>query len=94
MRQVIAAPVAFARETTASALTLGAWFSGFDAGSPVARFLGVIDVFALWWAVVLAIGVGVIYQRRARTVAVGFVGAYAVLALLAAGVMAIAGRHA
>ena len=30
-----------------------------DAASPVARFLGALDVFVIWWAIVLAIGVSV-----------------------------------
>ncbi len=93
LRHIIAAPVTFARETTASAMTVGAWFSA-PAGSPLARFLGVIDIFAVWWAVVLAIGIGVLYQRRARTVAAGLLGAYAVLALLVAGAMAVTGGNA
>ena len=91
LRRVIAAPVAYARESTASATSLGVWFPGFDETSPVARFLGALDVFVMWWAVVLAIGVAVLYQRRARTLAATFVGMYAALALLLAIVMAVTG---
>ena len=53
-------------------MTLGAGFPMLDASSPLARALGFVDLFVVWWAVVLAIGVGVVYERRARTVAVGF----------------------
>jgi hypothetical protein len=94
LRQMIAAPITFARETTTSAMSLGAWLSTLAGASPLTRFLGVIDIFVVWWAVVLAIGVGVIYARRARPVAAGFVGAYTVLALMIAGAMAVAGGHA
>lgn len=89
LRLVIAAPVAYARETTASATSLGVWFPGLDDASPVARFLGLIDVFAIWWAVVLAIGVSVLYRRPAGRLAVGVVGLYAGLAVGLAIVMAV-----
>jgi len=94
LRQVIAAPVSYLRESTASATTLGSLFSTVDEASPVARFLGAVDVFVIWWAIVLAIGVSVLYQRRARTVAVTFVGVYAALALLLAIAMAVTGGSA
>ena len=60
-----------------------------DEASPLARFFGAVDVFVLWWAVVLAIGVAVLYRRRARVIAVTFVGIYAALALVLAIVMAV-----
>jgi len=44
--------------------------------------------------VVLAIGVSVLYHRRARNVAVTFVGLYAALALLLAIAMAVTGGSA
>ena len=94
LRQVIAAPVSYLRESTSSATTLGSLFSTVDEASPVARFLGAVDVFVIWWAIVLAIGVSVLYQRRARTVAVTFVGVYAALALLLAIAMAVTGGSA
>jgi hypothetical protein len=94
LRQVVAAPVGYLRESTASATTLGVWFSTFDETSPVARFLGALDIFVLWWAIVLAIGVSVLYHRRARTMAATFVGVYAAFALLLAMAMAITGGSA
>src|SRR4051812_34479565 len=94
VRQLVAAPVSYVRESTSSATTLASWFSMGDEASPVARFLGALDVFVIWWAVVLAIGVSVLYRRRARTVAVTFVGIYAALAVLLAIVMAITGGSA
>jgi hypothetical protein len=94
LRQVVAAPVSYMRESTASATTLASWLSLGDEASPVARFFGAVDVFVIWWAVVLAIGVSVLYRRPARTVAVTFVGIYAALALLLAMVMAVTGGPA
>jgi len=88
--RLVAAPLVYARETTSSATTVGAWFSSLDEASPAARFLGAIDLFTLWWAVVLGIGVAVLSGRRARTCAVWIVSVYVGLALVAAAVMASA----
>ena len=94
IRQVLAAPLGYVRETTSSATSLGALFSSLDEASPVARFFGALDVFVIWWAIVLAIGVAVLYHRRARNVALTLVGAYAALALLLAIAMAVTGGSA
>ena len=94
IRQVLAAPLGYVRETTSSATSLGALVSSLDEASPIARFVGAMDVFVIWWAIVLAIGVSVLYRRRARNVAVTFVGVYAALALLLAIAMAVTGGSA
>jgi hypothetical protein len=88
--RLVAAPLVYARETTASATTVGAWFPSFAEASPVARFLGAIDLFTVWWAVVLGIGVAVLSGQRARTCAAWLVSLYVGVALVAAAVMAIA----
>ena len=85
--RLVAAPLVYARETTASATTLGSWFPGFDEASPIARFLGAIDLFTVWWAVVLGIGLAILSGRRARNVAVGLVSLYVGVALIAAAAM-------
>jgi hypothetical protein len=72
-------------------MSLGVWFPGLDETSAVARMLGLVDLFALWWVVVLAIGVSVLYGRRASRVAAGFVGVYVGLAVGLAAVMAVLG---
>jgi hypothetical protein len=88
--RLVAAPLVYARETTASATTMGAWFPSLDESSPAARFLGSIDLFTIWWAVVLGIGIAVLSGRRARTCAAWVVTVYVGLALIAAAVMATA----
>ena len=86
--RLVAAPLVYARETTASATTVGAWFPSLDEASPIARFLGALDLFTVWWAVVLGIGVAVLSGRRARTCAAWIVSAYVGIALILAAVMA------
>jgi hypothetical protein len=93
-RQVIAAPVNYARETLASPTTATLLFTMLDEASPVARFLGVIDLFVLWWIGVLAVGMSVLTRRPARRIALTLVGAYITLALVLAIVMAVTGGTA
>jgi hypothetical protein len=51
----------------------------------------VLDLFVIWWCVVLAIGIGVAYGRPARRLAPTFVGAYVAMAAVLAVAMALAG---
>jgi Yip1 domain len=91
LRQIVATPLDYVRESIASPTTLVQLFSMLDEASPVARFLGIVDLFVIWWIVVLAIGVSILYQRSTRNVALVFTGAYVALALLAALAMALSG---
>jgi hypothetical protein len=88
LRQVIAAPINYARESIASPAALTLFLSMLDEGSPAARFFGLIDLFMIWWLVILAIGASVLYGGRTRTYAVQFSGVYVSVALLLAGAMA------
>jgi hypothetical protein len=94
LRQVVAAPINYVRESISSPTTLVQFFGMVDETSSIARFLGVIDLFVVWWIVVLAIGVSVLYRRPTRSLALAFTGAYVVLALLTALVMAVSGGTA
>lgn len=94
LRQVIAAPINYARETLASPTTLNLFFSMLDEATPLARFLGVIDLFVVWWIIVLAIGVSVLYRRPARPLALTFIGTYVALAVVLAIAMAVTGGTA
>lgn len=91
LRQVIAAPVNYVRESTANALSLGAWFPGLDAASPVARALGVVDFFVLWWALLLAMGVAVLYGKRFQSTALAAVALYVTAAMVIAAGLALTG---
>lgn len=94
LRQVIAAPVAYARETLASPTTMSLFFGMLNEASLPARLFGIIDLFVLWWLLVLAIGLSVLYQRPARRVAAVLVGAYLTLAAALTIVMALTGGTA
>ncbi len=84
LRDLVAVPARFVRESTASPVTLTTLFTMLDEASPLARFFGLIDVFVVWWLVVLAIGIGVMYKRRPGGIATTLIGIYVGIALLVA----------
>jgi hypothetical protein len=91
LRQVVAAPLVYARETLASPLTLRPLFSGLDDTSPPARFASAVDLFVVWWIVVLALGMSVLYQRPAGGLAVRFLGIYMVVGAILVTAMVLLG---
>jgi hypothetical protein len=91
IREVLSVPVSVMREATGGATSLGLWFPALDTASFAGRFIGALDVFVMWWAVLLAIGLSVLYGREARRLAVTFLGVYAGVALLIAVTMTALG---
>lgn len=89
VRDLVGAPVAFARETTASVMTLGVWFPGLDEASVLARFLGGLDVFVLWWAALLGIGFAALCGVSARRAVAG---TWSTLVVMAGGLALALGR--
>ena len=41
-----------------------------------ARLIGAVDVFVVWWVVLIAIGLGILYRTRTLSVARWLFGAY------------------
>jgi Yip1-like protein len=93
LRDVVAAPLNYVHESLTSPVTLNQLFGMFDEASPLARFFSLIDLFMLWWIVVLAIGVAVLYRSRIRRVAASLIGIYVGIAVLLAGMMAVLGGN-
>jgi len=91
LRPIVAAPFNYARETLASPTTLGQLLPIFDEVSPPARFFGAIDLFVVWWVIVLAMGVALLYRRSTRATVSAFMGVYLGFAALLAISMAVAG---
>ena len=94
LRQVVSVPVSYAREATGGATSLGLWFPALDVASFAGRFVGALDVFVIWWVVLLAIGVGILYGRQGRALAAAFLGVYTGVALLLAVTMTALGGTA
>jgi hypothetical protein len=93
LREVVAAPLNYLRESMASPMTLAQLFGALDEASAVARFFALIDVFMLWWLVVLAIGIAVLFRIRVSRAAAALIGAYIGIAVLLAGTMAVLGGN-
>ena len=85
--QLFTAPINLARGTMGSATNLGVLLPMIDEKSFAGRLLGMIDLFVIWYVIVLAIGLGVLYRRRTQPIAMTLLGAYAVIALVVAAVM-------
>jgi hypothetical protein len=87
VQQLFIAPLNYVRESMSSATNLGVFVPFLDEGNIVARFLGVIDLFIVWWLLVMAIGLGVLYRRRTAPIFWSFIGIYVIIALVVAVVM-------
>ena len=69
LAQLFGLPLGYARETMSSVTNLGVFFPFLDESSFLARFFGSIDLFQIWWIVILAIGFGVLYRKRTGPIA-------------------------
>jgi hypothetical protein len=84
-------PLNYLRETMSSPTNLGALAPGLDEGSFIVHLLGTIDLFLIWWVVVLGIGLAVLYRRRTQPIVISLFVVYAVIALIIAGAKAAMG---
>jgi hypothetical protein len=72
------------RGGSGSAANLGALLPMLPEDSFAANLLGTIDVFLVWYVIVLAMGLGVLYRRRTQPIAIALLVVYAVIALVIA----------
>jgi hypothetical protein len=79
-------PIQYMKESLASPTNLSIFFPFLDEGSFLARLLGSIDLFRIWWIVSLAIGMGVLYKKRTTPIASTMLALYAVIGLIIAAV--------
>jgi hypothetical protein len=86
LAQIFGLPLAYARETMTSATNLAVFLPFLDENSFLARLLGSIDLFQIWWIVSLSIGLGVLFRKRTGPIASGILGVYVVIALIVAAV--------
>jgi hypothetical protein len=85
--QLFTAPLNLLRGEAGSATNLGVLLPVIDEGSFLGRLLGMIDLFIVWWVIVLAIGLAVLYRRRTQPIAISLFAVYAVIALAIAAAM-------
>ena len=78
------APLNYIREAMSNPATLAAFVPMLDPESFIVRMLSVFDIFFLWWVMLLAIGIGVVTERRTGPIAVGLYVVYATIAVAVA----------
>jgi hypothetical protein len=86
VQQIFVMPLNYYRGSLTSPTNLGAMLPMLPEKSFLTYLLGTIDIFLIWWLVVLAIGLAVLYRRKTQTVAVILFVIYGVIALGYAGV--------
>jgi len=74
-------PLNYVRESMSSPTNLAVLVPMLDENAFVTRLLGTIDLFMVWWTIVLAIGMAVLYRRRTPPILTTFLAIYGVIAL-------------
>ena len=77
VRAIVAVPINYARESLGGATSLSMVMPAFSESAFPARLLGAVDIFVLWWLVLIAVGVSMLYQTRTLPIARWLFGAYA-----------------
>ncbi len=77
VRALISAPINYARESLGGATSLGSVLPAFGDSTFSARLLGGVDIFIVWWVVLIALGLSILYQTRTLPIARWLFGAYA-----------------
>ncbi len=85
---VLKLPLNYLSRSMTAGTNLGVFFPMLDDTSFLARLFGMIDLFLVWWVVVLAIGFAVLYKRRTGPIAVVFFILYALFAVAIAAIQA------
>jgi hypothetical protein len=83
--------VNYFRGAVGSVANLAALLPMLPEHSFVANLLSTIDIFLVWYVVVLAIGLAVLYRRRTQPIAVGLFAVYAVIAFAIAAIKTVRG---
>jgi hypothetical protein len=89
IQQLFILPLNYLRETMSSATTLAVFVPMLEETTFLARLLGWIDLFRIWWLVSLAIGAAVLYKRKSGPIAWTLLGLYLAFALVVAAAFAV-----
>ena len=81
---VFSGAINYFRGATGSVTNVAALLPMIDEQSFIGHLLGTIDVFLIWWVLVLAMGLAVLYRRRTQPIAITLFGLYGVIALIIA----------
>lgn len=93
LQPLLTLPLNYQRQTMSSATNLSVFLPMLEEGSFLASLLGVVDLFYIWYAVVLAIGLAVVYRRRTTPIAIGLLAVLVLIGVAIATVkVALGGR--
>jgi hypothetical protein len=81
LQRLLALPLNYVNESLTTPTNLGAMLPMLEETSFLAAFLGGIDLFTVWWLIVLALGLAALYPPPARRIAASLLGGYVVVAL-------------
>jgi hypothetical protein len=81
---VFSGAVNYFRGSMGSVANLGALLPMLPENSFAGRLLGMVDIFLIWYIIVLAIGLAVLYRRRTQPIAISLLSVYAVIAIVVA----------
>jgi hypothetical protein len=73
--------VNYFRQRMDNITNLGSLLPMLPEKSFIANFLGAIDLFLVWWLIVLAIGLAVLYRRRTQPIAITLLSVYGLIAI-------------
>lgn len=86
LQQVFVVPLNYARESILPPTTLAAFAPMLDGETFLYRLLSGVDLFYLWWLLVLSIGLAVLWRRETRPIATTLMVVYAGVAVVIAAV--------
>ena len=89
LQQVIAVPAQLIRESLASPTSLATLMPSVEDGTWLARLLGSIDIFGIWWIALIAIGLAAATGRSTVHWLVRLTAAYLAIAAIVAGAVAV-----
>jgi len=88
---LFATPMMYFRGTMTGVTNLGVFLLLLDETSFLAKLFGSIDLIRIWWVIVLAIGLGVLYKRKTGPIATALFVFYGIIAIIFAAVASRAG---
>jgi maltodextrin utilization protein YvdJ len=91
--QLFTGPFNYFRGAMTSATNLAVLLPMLPDGSFAGKLAGMIDLFVIWWVVVLAMGLAVLYRRKTQSIAIALFSVYAVIALGVAAFMSRGGTN-
>jgi hypothetical protein len=86
LSQLFTMPLNYMRESMTSSTSLAVMLPMLEENSFGAKLAGAIDLFLIWQVIVLAIGLGVLYRRRAQPIAMSLLAVYFLIAVIIAAV--------